>query len=278
MDAAVGTRNATDGVSAAPAPPRVAANQQADARRTELILDALKTALADPRDHRLFQSGKLSGLFASRYGPPADAALAAIKDGLFETVRTEAKGKLIVEWVRVTPKGIGFVHDQDSPKAVLRDLRAAVGETRAGVPVWMADVRGELAAVAGRFEERVKELTAKLDDLTRRVEAAVRRTEAAGPRLPDPLARVVPWGVAALEYLDRREAAGGRGECPLAELFPAVRERHPQLTVAEFHDGLRRLHDNRAVRLTGAAAGAGHQPDPEFALIVGAELCHYAGR
>jgi hypothetical protein len=244
----------------------------------ELILAALKTALADPREHRLFQSGKLPGLFTSRYGPPADAALVAIKDGLLETVRTEAKGRLIVEWVRATPKGVGFVHDHDSPKAVLRDLRAAIGDTRAGMPVWMAGVREELAGLATRFEERAKELTAKLDELTRRVEAAVRRAEANGPTLPAAVSGVVPWGLTALEYLDRREAAGTRGECPLAELFHAVRERFPHLTLPEYHDGLRRLHDNRAVRLCRAASVPGYQPNPEFAVLVGAELCHYAAR
>ena len=89
-----------------------------------------EAALADPREHRLFASGKLPGLFRSRYGPPAEAAMFAIKDGLFETVRTEAKGRLIVEWVRVSSKGVGFVHTHDSPKAVLSELKQVIGETR----------------------------------------------------------------------------------------------------------------------------------------------------
>lgn len=244
----------------------------------DLVLNALQAAVADPREHRLFESGKLPGLFPRRYGASAEAALAAIKDGLFETVRTEAKGKLVVEWVRVTPKGVRFAHDHDSPKAVLRDLRAAIGDTRGGVPVWMADVRGELAAVAARFEERAREMTARLDELTRRVEAALRRAEANGPRLPEPTARLVPWGEDALEYLDQREQAGGPAECPLSELFHALRERHPALTLPEFHAGVRRLHDTRAVRLSGRSDVPHARPDPEYALLVGAELCHYASR
>ena len=39
-----------------------------DAKRLDLILDALKAALAAPGDHRLFRSGKLPGLFPSRTG------------------------------------------------------------------------------------------------------------------------------------------------------------------------------------------------------------------
>ncbi len=252
-------------------------------RRTEavphldLLLDALKIALADPREHRLFQSGKLPGLFRSRYGPPAEAALYAIKEGLFETVRTEAKGRLIVEWVRASPRGVGFVHDHDSPKAVLTDLKQLIGDTRGGVPLWMADVRTEIARLTTQFEERTREMTAKLDELARRVDAALRRIDTA-PKLADPVARLIPWGETALEYLDRRAAAGAGGPCSLAELFHAVRPEVPALTVPEFHDGLRRLHDTRAVRLCGSTAFPGLQADPEFAMLVGAELCSFVSR
>lgn len=243
----------------------------------DLLLEALKAALADPRDHRLFQSGKLPGLFRSRYGPPAEAALFAIKEGLFETVRTEAKGRLIVEWVRATPKGVGFVHDHDSPKAVLGELKQLLGDTRGGIPVWMADVRTEIARLTTQFEDRTRDLTARLDELTRRVDAALRRIETA-PKLADPIARLIPWGETALEYLDRRAAAGARGPCSLGELFHAVRPLLPSLTVPEFHDGLRRLHDTRAIRLSGCASVPDQRTDPEYAMLVGSELCSFVSR
>jgi DNA-binding PadR family transcriptional regulator len=251
-----------------PFPPRPA---PADAeKRTELTLDALKRAIAGPGEHRLFRSGKLAGLFPSRAGTSADAALAALTDGLLETVRTEAKGKLIVEWVRVTAKGVAYVHDRDSPKAVLRELRAVIGATRAGVPAWMDDARREVTAVAEKFDRQAAEMLKRLDALAERVEAALWRAEAAGLSVPDPVAKVVPWAVDALAYLDRRSAAGASGPCPLGELFRAV----PGLTVPDFHAGLRRLHDVRAVRLTPG----GDVPDPEYALIVGAETCSSVSR
>jgi hypothetical protein len=193
-----------------------------------------------------------------------------------ETVRTEARGKRVIEWVRITPKGVGFVHDHDSPKAILRQLRDTIGATRAGLPIWLTEMREELTNLSATFESRVNGLTAQLDELTRRVEAALHRSEAAGRPLSDSLVKLVPWGVAALEYLDRRETASGRENCPLGELFQAMRERFPSLTVPEFHDGLRRLHDNRAVRLTPAAPGL--QSDPEFALLMGTELCSFVRR
>ncbi len=260
--------------------PHIAADeviQPESSPNIDLLLDALKIAIADSREHRLFQSGKLPGLFRSRYGPPAEAALFAIKEGLLETVRTEAKGRLIVEWVRATPKGVGFVHDHDSPKAVLGELKQIIGETRGGIPVWMADVRTEIARLTTQFEERTREMTSRLDELGRRVDAALRRIDTA-PKLSDPVARLVPWGESALEYLDRRSAAGARGPCSLGELFHAVQQTVPALTVSEFHNGIRRLHDTRAVRLSANATSPGLRTDPEYAMLVGSELCSFVTR
>ena len=246
-----------------------------DVKRLDLILDALKAALAAPGDHRLFRSGKLPGLFPSRAGASADAALAALADGLLETTRTEARGRTVVEWVRATPRGVAFVHDRDSPKAVLRELRGLLGATRAGVPAWMDDARRQIADAAERFEKQGQALLARLDDLTARVDAALRRADAGGPGVPDSVAKLVPWAIGALAYLDRRRDAGAAGPAPIAELFAAVRGDHPDLTVPEFHDGLRRLHDVRAVRLKGLG---GEVSDPEFAVVVGAEVCGHVER
>lgn len=246
-----------------------------EAKRLDLILDALKMALATPGDHRLFRSGKLPGLFPSKAGASADAALAALADGLLETTRTEAKRRHVVEWVRATPRGVAFVHDRDSPKAVLRELRDLIGTTRAGVPAWMDDARRQIADAAERFERQGQALLARLDDLTARVDAALRRADAGGPGVPDSVAKLVPWALGALAYLDRRRETGAAGPAPIAELFTAVREAHPDLTVPEFHDGLRRLHDVRALRLKSLG---GDVPDPEFAVVVGAEVCGHVER
>lgn len=242
-------------------------------KRTELTLDALKRALAEPGAHRLFRSGKLAGLFPSRVGASADAALHAITDGLLETVRTETKGRFIVEWVRATPRGVAFVHDRDSPKAVLRELLEVIGETRAGVPAWMTTAQHEVAVIAEKFERQGNEMLKRLDALAERVEAALRRAEAVGFRIPDPVAKAVPWAECVLDYLDRRGATTSI-DCSLAELFHALRDRHPSLTVPEYHQGIRRLADVRAVQLRMGSEAA----DPEFALIVGAEMVTHITR
>ena len=244
------------------------------ARRTELLLDALKAAVAEARDHRLFASGKFAGLFPNRSTACAEAAHEANRLGLFETVRTESKGKQIIEWVRITPKGIAYLHDHDSPKAVLQDLKATLGATAAGIPGWMHDTREQLDELKIEFVARAGEMLAQLAELTGRVDAALRRVDAATPRLPSILQTVVPWGVTALEYLDSRREVLATGECSLRELFVALRPKFPELTVPEFHAGLRRLHDNRSMQLSRAASDG----DPEYAILIGSELCDSVGR
>lgn len=243
-------------------------------RRRELLLDALKVAIVTPGEHRLFRSGKLPGLFPTRAGLAAEAALMALQNGLLETARTEVKGKIIVEWVRVTPEGVAFVHDHDSPKSVLRELKELLQTTRAGVPAWMDEAQRELEQLSTRFHERANAILQRLDDLTVRVDAALRRAETSPPGVAEPVGKVVPWAVEALGYLDRRMVAGALSDCPLPELFHAVRGWFPELTLPAFHDGIRRLYDVRAVRLSTAMGMA----EPEYAVVVEGKLMYAIGR
>ena len=243
-------------------------------QRTELLLDALKVALAAPGEHRLFRAGKLSGLFPARTGPAADAALQAIRDGLLETVRTDAKGKLVTEWVRATPLAVGFVHENDSTRSILRELKDVLQLTRAGVPEWMAEAKAELVALSASFEARASAMLARLDDLAKRCEAALRRAEVTGPAIAEPVARVVPWAMEALEYLDKRSEISAPGDCPLPDLFHALRGRFPDLTLPAFHDGLKRLHDVRALRLLSTDDMA----EPEYAVVAEGRLRYAVSR
>src|SRR5579872_432294 len=209
--------------------------------RTELLLDALKIAIATPGEHRLFRSGKLRGLFHSKVGLSLDASLIALREGLLQTTRTEVKGKIVIEWVQATPKAMDFIHENDSPKSILRELKGVLATTRAGIPQWMMDAKQEAANLTARFEKRASEILKRLDDLTLRVESALRRTETNSPSVAEPVSRIVPWAIEALEYLDRRSISGIAGDCSLPELFHAIRVKFTELTLPAFQNGLRRL-------------------------------------
>jgi hypothetical protein len=248
---------------------------------TEALIEALKQARAEPAEQRLYKSGKLPGLFSTRGGPSAQAADLAVRDGLLEVVRTETKGKVVTEWVRLTPRGVDYLHSRESPTAVLQELRALLQTSREGVPVWLADLQRELATLSERLTADTQRMLHHLDTLSQRVEEALRRADATGPLLPNGLAESVPWAIDALTYLDRRRdwATGGvPGHCPLPELFAALCRERPDLSVTSFHDGLRRLYDRRAVHLLPFTGPPSELPEPEYALLDGATVLYYVTR
>src|SRR5437667_7037109 len=122
-------------------------------RVTEIVLDALKPALAEPAEQRLYKSGKLPCLFPGRAGVNGEAAARALREGLLEVVRTETRGKTTCEWTRLTPAGVDFLHEHESPLRALEELRAVLKSNREAVPVWLESMRQELRQLSDRLEE-----------------------------------------------------------------------------------------------------------------------------
>lgn len=245
---------------------------------TEALVEALKQALTDPAEQRLYRSGKLAGLFPSRAGASAEAAARAIRDGLLEVARTETKGKTAVEWVRITPRGIDFVHEQESPVRVLEELRDTLQMTREGVPVWVLQMQQEQRELGARLAEHVQRLTQRLDALTRRVDEALRRADLHRVTRANGAEAVIAWARSALAYLDKRRDSGAAGQCSLPELFAALRPEHAGLSIPDYLDGLRRLHERRAIQLLPFEGPASGLPQPEYALVEGAEVFFYVSR
>src|SRR5262249_39409765 len=219
-----------------------------------------------------------TGLFAGRTGVNGEAAAQALREGLLEIVRTETKGKTVIEWVKLTPRGVTYLHDRESPIRVLQELQALLQANQDGAPAWIAQMRQHWQEFGARLGEETQRWTQRLEALSQRVDEALRRTNASLPRLSDGMAASLPWGLDALTYLFRRQAGGATSDCPLPELFKAVSQQHANLTVKDFHDGLRRLHDRGAVRLLPFMQPANELPEPEFALVDGASVYYYVAR
>lgn len=244
-------------------------------RMQELLLEALRSALAEPAELRLYRAGRNAGLFALRTGAYAEAAAEALRRGFLEIVRSDNKGKLAIDWVRISPRGVEYLHQHDSPKVVLRQLKELLDRSRTGVPDWLSALLGQLETLGSNFATGLTRYMAQMDALSARVEAALRRLEG------DAVRRVegknpLEWAEDALRYLDIRglESADG-GPCPLGELYRSVADIVPGLSVRHFHDGLRRLHDRRAIVLIPWAGPLGTIPEPEYTLFDGSRaICH----
>jgi hypothetical protein len=246
-------------------------------RCSQILVDALQQALAQGDDQRLYKSGKLEGLFPGRGGNAGDAAALALRDGLLEVVRTDVKGRTTIEWVRLTPRGVDFLHDHQSPAAALNELRTSLRQNQQAVPIWLDEMRASLHALENRLAADAQKWQQQLEGLTRRAEDTLRRMDEAIPLLPRDLADAYPWAIDALNYIDRRQSGGAPTDCPLPELFAALTRSHPRLSVMDFHEGLRRLHERRTIRLQ-AADGLADLPQPEYALFDGGKVLYYAAR
>jgi hypothetical protein len=245
-------------------------------RLESVLLQALKTALAEPTEQRLYRAGKLEGLFPSKIGLSLEAAQYAVRHELLELTRTEAKGPVSIEWVKIAPRGVEYVYSHDSPRAVLSEMRQVLSSGKAAVPGLIAGMQGELAGLAKRFADEIESYRKRLDMLTHRVEEALRRMDAAGPTLADPLQTLIPWAYDALRYLDGRKETRRADPCTLAELFTAVQSTHPHLTIPAFQDGLRRLVDNRAIVLQPVPLESIDRP--EFALASTQGMLYHIAR
>jgi hypothetical protein len=243
----------------------------------EILLEALRHGSGASGELRLYRSGKFPGLLPSRTSLHAEAAAQALRDGLIEIVRTETKGKTVTEWVRVTPKGVQFVLDRESPVRAMDELQALLKLNEQGFPGWVEELRYRIDEVGQRFVEEVETLRQRFDHLVGRVHEALKRADKYGPPPAAGAAGAIPWAHDAVEYLERRQASALGGECTLPELFGHLTHKGTELTLRDFHLGLRRLHDRGAVRLL-PHEGPDGPSEPEYALLDGSLVYWYAAR
>lgn len=244
-------------------------------RARQQLVDALRGGV-DRAELRLYRAGKIPGLFNGKSSINAELARQAVAEGLIEIVRAEVKGKAPIEFVRVTAKGVEYVVNADSPVRALEELRTTLEVNRDGVPQWMVELREQIDAVGQRFLSEVEAIGQRLDAMSSRVNEALRRVEKYGPPPPEGAAGALPWAHDAIDYLEQRSAAGLGERCSLAELFGHLAAREAELTIRDFHTGIRRLHDRGLVRLF-AADGDG-PAEPEYALLDGANVFYFAAK
>lgn len=246
-------------------------------RSTEILIDALRRALSVPGEHRLYRSGKLDGLFPGRATASMQAAETALREGLLQRSRVEVRGKTEIDWVEITPRGVEFLHQQESPVEALHELRATLRANQHALPIWLENMRGMLRELDARLTADADRWLQKLEAMDRRVSDTLRRLEAATPLVPPEVLETHPWAVDALNYLDRRRAGGAPEACPLPELFAAIAPHHREVSITSFHEGLKRLRQRRALELRPV-----EDPTlmirPEFALLEGDGVFYLAVR
>ncbi len=230
-------------------------------RSTQLLLDGLVRAAADPAGLPLLEGKAGHGLFTANSAGKS-AAQRCKDEGLLRIVRTENKGKTIVEFCTLTDKGLSYLLSQANPRQLIEDLLRAL-ETRHA----QAE---EMVAVARRMQASLDGLRAVAETVLRQLPQA----PASGNRSDD----AESWLAGVVPYLEQRHNAGAPEDCALPELFRHAREFAPTLTIGQFHDALRQLLDAGRIYLHPWTGPLYDLPEPPLALLVGHEIAYYASK
>jgi hypothetical protein len=239
----------------------------------QLALQALSKVLADPVARPLYGSTARPGVFQGTSQAAKQGAQHCLSGGwLAATGQYEGKGKSRKELYRITEAGIRAVLDQSELATLLGDsvnyLERNV-EQLASIATKIEETRQALRnqkEMVGKLQERLRppDVKGPLHNLHRPSDAAA-ATDSQPPN----------WLAAGLEFLADYQRQNPYGHCPLPELFHRVAEPRG-LSIGQFHDGLRRLVQERRIRLHPFTGAAYQLQEEQYALVAGQEIKYYA--
>ncbi|HZU36351.1 MAG TPA: hypothetical protein VFA18_10610 [Gemmataceae bacterium] len=231
-------------------------------KTTQLVLDALGQAAAEPAGIPLYASKGSAGMFATN-AAGKQAAQRCKDDGFLRVLRTEPRGKTTHEICAITEKGLAHLLSQVSPRAVLEDLVRALDAREAQVAEWVV-----LAQQARSSFDGLKAIVERV------LQQVQKPAQSAGPGVIGNGSDA--WLSGALAYLAQWHASGASEDCPLPDLYRQAKKLAPHLSIGHFHDGLRRLHDQEHIYLHPWTGPLYDIPEPPYALLIGHEIAYYA--
>jgi hypothetical protein len=230
-------------------------------KSTPLILEALSRAAGEAEGMPLHGGKSVPGLFSTT---PAgkQAAQRSKEEGLLRVVRTETKARTLIEFCAITEKGLAYLLDQVNPKRVVEEFVRALENRQAQI--------SDLLDATRRMENGL----ASLKSVAERVLQRVEKPTAVGPT-PSTNGNEV-WPGAVVAHLARWQESGAPEDCSLPDLYSHARRIAPHLTIGQFHDGLRKLHQEQQIYLHPWTGPLHELPEPALALLVGHEIAYYA--
>ncbi len=233
----------------------------------QLILEALTAGVAEPAGVPLFGNKGKPGLFPMTL-PARQAAQRCKDEHYIRVVGSEKRGKSEVELCAITEDGLAFLLSQVSPKQVLGELVQALQAREQQI---------------GSLVTAVQQTQAGLDQLRTLVEKVLHSLGSSSPGVSTNgtpkhhTEATTDNGLVegAMRQLLRWHETHATEDCSLPELYRQLREGSALLTVGEFHDGLRRLHDEGRIYLHPWTGPLYDIPEPSLALMVGHEIAYY---
>jgi hypothetical protein len=251
------------------------------------LLEALRKAI-DGIPHRLQGSAKAPGLFP---GGQAGAKLIhrARAEGLLQEVPSpepppggKSKAKPPV-YVTLTDRGRQLVFDQDSPAKLLAGLHERLDTQGAALAAGMQDVQAQLSACresVDQFEKRLGTHFAHFQQTAQALRSAldrVPRQPAPSPpqAIPRPAIASAGWLDGVVSFVAAQKRLNSFDRPNLKRVYEHLKQAHPALTLGEFHEGLRALHQQRRIRLEPYTQALATLQDPLHALYLDREVKYY---
>jgi len=233
-------------------------------KSAELVLEALERAVAEPVGLPLFGTKNRPGLFSG--GASGKRAAAFCKEqGLLHPLRTETKGKSHIELCALSEKGLAHLLAETNPKRVLEAVAKAVDARSEQV--------GEVIASARQAQETLQSIKHIAAQMVQHVQNA----GSARPVHSNGTTNGAPsWVSKALDHLADWRRKRALEDCPLPEVYRFARTAAPALTIGQFHDGIRKLHDQQRVYLHPWTGPLYEIPEPALTLMIGHEIIYYA--
>lgn len=275
-----------------------------------LMIDALTHVMSCPEGLPLHGSRSTPGLFPTT-AVGRQAAQQSIQENYFRPRLLTAdsdpgrnpRARQPVELFVPTDKGITFLFSQTSPRQVLEELVKILQQRQCQVAVMVESckqMQSNLDALRTSTEEvllRVVEGTTRSMSHLYRIyrqepsqpvssQPGESGNGAESPSAP-PAVKTATTALATaeeraaiarevMEFLRRWQASGAPEDCSLPELYRQMQSRRALLSVGQFHDVLRGLHDAEQIYLHPWTGPLHELPEPTRALLVGHMIAYYA--
>jgi hypothetical protein len=263
-------------------------------KSNQIILSALSQAAAHA-DGLPLHGGKVQpGLFpATALGK--QAAQQCRDEGFLQPLTTatavaepeaspRSKKKPAPESWGLTEKGLTHLLHQVSPRQVLEDFVRVLEARRVQT--------SELLTAAGQMQAMLESLKVNAEKVLQLFTASNNGVASGGLNAlftnflneakqskaheAPPSVQKPACGERLVALLTSWQDSGAPEDCPLPELFRRITAAVPSVTIGEFHDELRQLHQAGRVYLHPWAGPLYDIPEPPFALLVGHGVAYYA--
>jgi hypothetical protein len=250
-------------------------------------LEALTAMVADPAPRVLHGSSKQPGVFPGASAALKAAARLCLDNGWLEpTGQFAGTGKSRKDLYRLTVAGLQAVTARGDPRAVLEGLGQRLDKLQqayAELPAKIAEFSHEVAGLQHTVQQSVVELRTALDQTIERLQPpsldqmqhALQQSAASAPTTEPASGLPVDWTEEVVRLVGEQKQRHLFQRLTLPQLFTQIQAKIPQLTLGDFHDGLRRLHDQGRIRLGPYTQALPTLDDTRVALYLDREVKYY---